>query len=451
VQPQSGGDVTKTEESFQTTHESVADNIEATEPTLQQSSSVSVPTPVQPEASVQEPIQKAIATDSTTTPSTPAQLLENPEITPSTDEDTTPQAAIIQPISESTTIQRQVTEVTTIETPREPDVLQAATDIEVATDETDALSQKDKESTPTTDWQTAPEISREQQPNLESSLPPEARVETTVQRQGEENAIASDFAPSAIAPATNSLPDSPPISPSKTQESSPGIASTLPTDNISSTEPGLIQPFQQPGTPNVVAQPELPTVLQNLTVLNPLGSTPLIQTAAIEDTTPPSEPQPVIVERRELPAPVFSSSSISAQSVSQTTSTSSNREAVASVPDEWSSIAELLNRSSSPASHSSSPVSSQFSDLQPFGTTETPIQAQFEPVMRQISASPAPTAHTDEKPNQVTEVKANTEDVAAPSPEQLEKLAREIYGLVRQRLQIEQERSGNSYLGRLPW
>ncbi|HEY9726985.1 MAG TPA: hypothetical protein V6D50_11105, partial [Chroococcales cyanobacterium] len=117
VQPQSGRDVTKTEESFQTTHESVADNIEATEPTPQQASSVSVPTPVQPEASVLEPIQKAIATDSTTTPSTPDQLLENPEITPSTNEGTTPQAAILQPVSESTTVQRQVTEVPALSEP----------------------------------------------------------------------------------------------------------------------------------------------------------------------------------------------------------------------------------------------------------------------------------------------------------------------------------------------
>jgi hypothetical protein len=282
-------------------------------------------------------------------------------------------------------------------------------------------------------------------------LPSEATVETIVQRDGEEKAIASNFVPNAIAPATDSLLDSPAISPT-TQESSPGVPSKLPTGRLTSTEPDLIQPFHQPGTTHVGAQTELPTVLQNLAILDPLVSTPLIQTAAIdEDTTPPSEPPPVRVERRELPAPVFSSASISAQSVSQTASTSSNRETVASVPDEWSSIAELLNRSSSPASHSSSSASAPFPDLQPFGATETVIQAQFEPVMRQMSANPSPTTHTEEERSQVTEVKADTEEDEAPSPEQLEKLAREIYGLVRQRLQIEQERSGNSYVGRLPW
>ncbi|HEY9603788.1 MAG TPA: hypothetical protein V6C85_19390 [Allocoleopsis sp.] len=365
----------------------VADNIEVAEPApiLQQSSSVSAPTPVQPEASVQELTQNAIATDSTSLPSTSAQPLENQALTPSTEEEATP-------TPEATTIQAQ----------RESEVLQEATPTEVTTDETEA--------------------------------------EALSQQTGES------------IPATDSRPNSLAISPT-TQESSSGEPSKLATDSLTSTEPDLIQPFHQPGTTHAGAQPELPTVLQNLTVLNPLGSTPLMQAAAIEDTTPPSEPPPVRAERRELPSSVVSSSSISAQSVSQTASTSSNRETVASVPsvpDEWSSIAELLNRSSSPASHSSSSVSSPFPDLQPFGATETVIQAQFEPVMRQLSANPAPPSH-DEERSQVTEVKADTEDITAHSPEQLEKLAREIYGLVRQRLQIEQERSGNSYLGRLPW
>lgn len=495
VQPQSRGDVIPTKELSQTTHESVTESIEATEPapTLPQSSSVSAPTPVHLETAVQEPTQNAIAPDSTSLPSTPAQRLESQGITTATDEETTPtQEATLQPISESTTIQRQVTEVSAlnslesnhqasdeelvadnIEKAEPAPTLQQSSSVAapitvqpeasvqeptqnaIATDSTSLPSTpaqplESQAITTSTDEETIPQAAT-LQPISESTTIQRQVIEATAIQTPQEKAIASDFAPSAIAPASDSLPDSPPISPSTTHESSPGLPSTLQTDSLTSTEPNSIQPFHQPGTTNFDAVPGLPTVLQNLTVLDPLGSTPLIQTAAIEDTIPPREPPPVRVERRELPSPVFSSSSISAEPASETASTSSNREVVASVPDEWSSIAELLDRSSSSASPYSSPVSSPFPELQPFGATETAIQSQFQPVMRQISANPAATTQSDEERSQVTEVKADTEDVAAPSPEQLEKLAREIYGLVRQRLQIEQERSGSSYLGRLPW
>jgi hypothetical protein len=243
-----------------------------------------------------------------------------------------------------------------------------------------------------------------------------------------------------------------------------------------SQEPDLIQPFRQTDSAtNLDELPKLPTVLQDLSILNPLGSTPLIQTASLADTASPAESVPAVARSRSDGANVVASridSFSPPPSVLQTASNSLDAETletsiqrsqlspvespesaqtaseVAEVPTEWSSIAELLESSSFSVASSSTQASPPFPDLQPFQTTETAVRAQLESPTHPTQSDASSTIETDEEPSNVTE---ETRSDREPSPQQLEKLAREIYSLLRQRLKIEQERNGNSYSGRLPW
>jgi len=350
----------------------------------------------------------------------------------SNEQPTTTEALTLQPLLESTTVQRQVTDA-------------PALDQSVSSPQS-IIQAKEADFT---DLQTAPEIIQE--PSSQSSAPEEG----TVQREEE-----------AIAPITDSSSATSPVSPFTTEETPTSVLHKQPIDGLTSTEPNLIQPFQQTAATHLNALPTLPTVLQDLSVLNPLGSTHLIQAASLADMASPNEPVPVIarkqsnvfdnaesgVEQFPTSSPVqISSSSLPSQSALQTAPTASNTGAVADVPTEWSSIAELLNGSSFSVPSPSAQASPPFPDLQPFGSTETVIQPQFESATRRSSADTIPTIQTDEEQSNVTEVTSETQAPADASPEQLEKLAREIYSLVRQRFKIEQERSGNSYSGRLPW
>jgi hypothetical protein len=358
--------------------------------------------------------------------------LDNQETTISNNEQATvTEALTIQPLLESTTVQHQVTDAPTLDQP--------------ASSPQSIIQAKESDFT---NLQTAPEISREASSQL--SAPGEA----TVQRE------------EAIAPTTDSSSATTPIFPFTTEETPTSVLHKQPTDGLTATEPDLIQPFQQTAATNLNELPTLPTVLQDLSVLNPLSSTPLIQTASLAAPSSAAEPVPVIAKKHrnvfnnaesgaeQVPTsspPQISSSSLPSQSILQTAPTSSNREAVADVPTEWSSIAELLNGSSFSVPSPSAQASHPFPDLQPFRPTETAIQPQFESATHRISADTIPAIQTDEERSNVTEVTSKIEAAADASPEQLEKLAREIYSLVRQRFKIEQERSGNSYSGRLPW
>ncbi|MBW4548400.1 MAG: hypothetical protein KME25_28780 [Symplocastrum torsivum CPER-KK1] len=350
----------------------------------------------------------------------------------SKEQPTATEAPTLQPLLESTTVQRQVTDAPALDQP--------------VSSPQSTIQAKEADFT---DFQTAPEIIQE--PSSQSSAPEEG----TVQREEE-----------AIAPITDSSSATTPVSPFTTEKTPTSVLHTQPTDGLTATEPDLIQPFQQTASTNLNTLPTLPTVLQDLSVLDSLGSTPLIQTASLADMASPNEPVPVIarkqsnvfdnaesgVEQFPTSSPAqISSSSLPSQSVLQTAPTSSNTGVVADVPTEWSSIAELLNGSSFSVPSPSAQASPPFPDLQPFGSTETVIQPQFESATRRTSADTIPTIQTDEEQSNVTEVTSETEPAADASPEQIEKLAREIYSLVRQRFKIEQERSGNSYSGRLPW
>jgi hypothetical protein len=406
--------------------------LEASEPspTLQRSPAVSEPIPTEAEISGQEIAEQAIAPNlASPATSNPPLLaseptLDNQETTISNNEQATvTEALTIQPLLESTTVQHQVTDAPVLEQP--------------ASSPQSIIQAKEADFT---DLQTAPEISQE--PSSQSS----ALGEATVLRERED----------AIAPTTDSSSATPPIFPFTIEETPTSVLHTQPADGLTATEPDLIQPFQQTAATHLNELPTLPTVLQDLSVLDPLGSTPLIQTASLADIASPTEPVPVIAKKHSN---VFDNAdgveqfpiSLPPQSILQTAPISSNTEVVADVPSEWSSIAELLSGNSFSVPSPSAQASPSFPDLQPFRPTETVIQPQFESATRRTSADTVTTIQADEDRSNVTEVTSETEAAADASPEKLEKLAREIYGLVRQRFKIEQERSGNSYSGRLPW
>jgi hypothetical protein len=442
VQRQGSEEVANSGELSQTMGKFVADNLKTDEPlpTIQRSPAVSEPVPTEAEISGQEVAEQAIAPNLASEPSTlnlplvaSEPTLDSQETTIFNNEQATvTEALTLQPLLESTTVQRQVTDAPTLDQP--------------ASSPQSIIQAKESDFT---GLEVTPEISRE------LSSQSSALGEATVQREEE-----------AIAPITDSSSATTPVSPFTTEKTPTSVLHTQPTDGLTATEPDLIQPFQQTASTNLNTLPTLPTVLQDLSVLDSLGSTPLIQTASLADMASPNEPVPVIarkqsnvfdnaesgVEQFPTSSPAqISSSSLPSQSVLQTAPTSSNTGAVADVPTEWSSIAELLNGSSFSVPSPSAQASPPFPDLQPFGSTETVIQPQFESATRRSSADTIPTIQTDEEQSNVTEVTSETQAPADASPEQLEKLAREIYRLVRQRFKIEQERSGNSYSGRLPW
>ncbi|HEY9902437.1 MAG TPA: hypothetical protein V6D43_08425, partial [Candidatus Sericytochromatia bacterium] len=139
------------------------------------------------------------------------------------------------------------------------------------------------------------------------------------------------------------------------------------------------------------------------------------------------------------------------------------------IPNSWSSIADLLSQTttnSSSAFGGETPIQMAFDDSRdqaPFDwqesnsweriipesshsadssssfSQETPIQRftpEETPPDEEVSSAEHPSKHEDSK----------NED-----SKNLEMLAWEIYGLVRQRLEIERERHGNYSSNRLPW
>jgi hypothetical protein len=134
------------------------------------------------------------------------------------------------------------------------------------------------------------------------------------------------------------------------------------------------------------------------------------------------------------------------------------------VPDSWSSIAELIGESTDDFSSvfdSATPLQRAFddsSDWQQPQAWETiiPQQSGYSNLASSFSQQNSIQRFTTEQtPAQedisLTEKPSKQEDSENAESQNLELLAWEIYGLVRQRLEIERERYGNYYSNRLPW
>ena len=168
--------------------------------------------------------------------------------------------------------------------------------------------------------------------------------------------------------------------------------------------------------------PQLPTVLQNLTVLDPLTS---INSPQVDITSSPTQinqsPQNQVQRKVEKQL--------------QPTST---------IPD------ALINNASSSSGWS------DFNHLVKGQTTPTRILrqtiSQNNSKNRTIQAKSSENIATVRVSNQSSESKEKSDEVAdATDKKSLEKLAVVVYEQLKQRLRIEQERHGRGYHGRISW
>jgi hypothetical protein len=195
---------------------------------------------------------------------------------------------------------------------------------------------------------------------------------------------------------------------------------------------------------------QLPTVLQNLTVLQPLNS-PTIATKL--QTPPQNTPEPMLPTNR-LPPQHF-------QNEDAATALPSNNHWPDTRSDQISNSFVPSSFSSESPAHSQPPASdwqeSPYSDLHPYEIPQPTIQAKPADIQTELQAeSPESVNHSTsehEAASQSGNPQSSTQntDNASQSADKLEHLAQAMYRLLRQRLALERERSGNSYAGRLPW
>ncbi|MBW4557877.1 MAG: hypothetical protein KME59_18450 [Trichormus sp. ATA11-4-KO1] len=195
--------------------------------------------------------------------------------------------------------------------------------------------------------------------------------------------------------------------------------------------------------------PQLPQVLKNISVFSPLSQTSDLLTSNFVDET----------NSIDISPPTSVSASPSPSHHIQKSSTQD-------LPNSWSSIAELLGESTavdtSPNTvvkplpderrwnHESTPLTStmsQYSKSQP--TVNSP---KFSTSNKLIQAYTDPASSTSVQKNEdtYTEIVTNKQ-LSEDELESLEILAQEIYKILQYRVNIERERRGNNYLGRLPW
>jgi len=111
------------------------------------------------------------------------------------------------------------------------------------------------------------------------------------------------------------------------------------------------------------------------------------------------------------------------------------------IPDSWSNIAELFGKSEvdivQPLTIAS--TQSQHSKNQKNKTSSQVIQAY-------TSSETSTSVESIESDSLINEDSVSEDELA-----NLETLAREVYKMLKQRLEIQRERRGNNYSGRLPW
>ncbi|MEW5861521.1 MAG: hypothetical protein AB1861_29760 [Cyanobacteriota bacterium] len=261
--------------------------------------------------------------------------------------------------------------------------------------------------------------------------------------------------------------------------------------------------------------PQLPQVLTNLSILSPLsqqsnllassfpdmGSQKVEESflAPITSNFSPASAQPISIQRmpeesgqKNQEATAFLSSveqvqmapsplSSSPETPPSANSSTNTRE----IPTSWSSISELLGDNTPKASESI--VVQPLSDQRTWDAPQNPIVSKAsdynnsqsnisQPIMNSpqnnslgnvIQTYSVPSRRTSasgmealiqlmgDADSQVGAIEQSLSAVDDSSLEEasdnLELLAREVYSFIRQRLEIERERRGNNYSGRLPW
>jgi hypothetical protein len=222
--------------------------------------------------------------------------------------------------------------------------------------------------------------------------------------------------------------------------------------------------------------PPLPSVIQRLSILQAIASTPSLYPApdwTVSDLTIPESPamQPGSVTRSSVIPEIqaqpfeplfdvpfqapdgmrkgnFAAIAPISESPTPTSSTPEAFTQESPVTTEWNSIAELFQPSENLDSTGEPEVA--FDDDYP-QLLDSNNSAPNEIIQTSPVEIPEPSTPVEPEPHATEQHgdRKTSNPSASSSPEHLERLAQEIYQLIRQRLALERERSGKSGSGRL--
>ncbi|HLP90624.1 MAG TPA: hypothetical protein VK184_18835, partial [Nostocaceae cyanobacterium] len=222
----------------------------------------------------------------------------------------------------------------------------------------------------------------------------------------------------------------------------------------------VIQAKQEAPTLNQNTEiPQLPKVLQNLSVFNPLSEQSKFITSGFANQNEQSNISTIVPSAASAYTPIQRSP------VSTSTSTSSSniqRSVAQEAPSSWSSIADLIGSNTN--SNSNMFVQAQKDEQEKddllTSFAESPIEYNPSPVksiVHKSNNSNGVIQKSEDDGNsssgETTETSgtASSEQGDKPSEKDMDALAREVYKNIQRRLQIEKERQGKNYSGRLPW
>jgi hypothetical protein len=274
-------------------------------------------------------------------------------------------------------------------------------------------------------------------PSPIASIQPAIEVSETPIAKTEQPTIQKSEISTSEALENTSIPEVTASEPLKHVAAEPD-ASAIATESIDSS----IDPR--------VPIPQLPTVLQNLTVLQPLNS----PTIATKPQNSPQNTSELMLptDRRSMPHSQNEDVATTLPSNSHWQDTRSDPILNSFVPSSFSS--ESPAHSQPPSSDWQEPP---YSDLHPYEIPQPTIQAKPADIQTEPQAeSPESINHSTsdhEAASQSGNPQSSTQnpDNASQSADKLEQLAQAMYRILRQRLALERERSGNSYAGRLSW
>jgi hypothetical protein len=343
------------------------------------------------------------------------------------------------------------------------------------------------------------------QPRMEGDTQLESGISPTLKNVGKAAESLVPVTEQENSPEATPVPSNSVFSNSPTSTTPPAVSTNLLQRNITRDE--SFNPNQD--------VPQLPTVLENLVgsrhampLIQPLNQPSQFLTAA--STAESSREQPTVLQampeisprRVQSAAPlplseeIFSNASEQtvqvppvsldtqpltlrrfATDVTRGTTPEPNQHTrplgsstpTSDIPTSWSSIAELLGDNTDDSSSTFGSVTSiqrAFDDSREQAPLDWQESNSWESIIPEYSRS----ADSSSTFNQETPIQRFTTEEAPPHEEvssaehpskqedsknedsnSLEMLALEIYGLVRQRLEIERERQGNYYSDRLPW
>lgn len=180
-----------------------------------------------------------------------------------------------------------------------------------------------------------------------------------------------------------------------------------------------------------------------------MRSLPTVQTPPITVTQEPVILQRFTPEFENLRTPISNLDP-------QLSSSSMQRDPI---PNSWSSINELLNGSqinyTSSQGNESTIIQKLSSSSEPSNFLDFDNLVSQKMPVEDASSSNLISAFNENNPAQqvaqIEEIPSTNDSSVQENDRDLEVLAREIYTLLRQRLEIDRERRGSYYSDRLPW